>query len=81
MTDFDVERARLAMCCDPDDMCETCAELLVACDEVERLDIKLVMAQCRIETLYDAIAHGDDAHRAWLKDAITKHFTQDENAK
>lgn len=27
-----------------------------------------------VDTLFDAIAHGDDAHRAWLKDAIAKHF-------
>ena len=25
-------------------------------------------------TLFDAIKHGDDAHQAWLKDAIAKHF-------
>lgn len=23
---------------------------------------------------YDAIAHGDDEHRAWLKDVITKYL-------
>lgn len=34
--------------------------------EIERLE--------RIDTLYDAIAHGDEAHRAWLKQAITDHF-------
>ena len=28
----------------------------------------------KIETLYDAIAHGDDAHRVWLKQAIEDHF-------
>ena len=26
-------------------------------------------------TLFDAIAHGDDEHRAWLKKAIDDHFT------
>ena len=25
-------------------------------------------------TLFDAIAHGDQGHRDWLKDAIDKHF-------
>lgn len=25
-------------------------------------------------TLFDAIKHGDEEHRAWLKDAIDKHF-------
>lgn len=28
----------------------------------------------RWETLFDAIAHGDDEHRAWLKQAIEDHF-------
>lgn len=28
----------------------------------------------RIETLFDAIKHGDEAHRAWLKQAIEDHF-------
>lgn len=30
--------------------------------------------QKRIDTLYDAIAHGDDQHRAWLKKKIEEHF-------
>jgi hypothetical protein len=28
----------------------------------------------KVGTLFDAIAHGDEAHRAWLKEAINKHF-------
>jgi hypothetical protein len=28
----------------------------------------------KVDTLYDAIAHGDEGHRAWLKEAIEKHF-------
>jgi hypothetical protein len=28
-----------------------------------------------IDTLFDAIAHGDEAHRDWLKQAIDDHFT------
>lgn len=28
----------------------------------------------RIETLFDAIAHGDEEHRAWLKEAIDCHI-------
>ena len=32
------------------------------------------IAADRIETLYEAIAHGDDIHRAWLKQAIEDHF-------
>lgn len=30
--------------------------------------------QGRIDTLFEAIAHGDEDHRAWLKEAITAHF-------
>lgn len=30
--------------------------------------------QPRQETLFDAIAHGDEVHRAWLKEAIDNHF-------
>lgn len=29
----------------------------------------------KYETLYDAIAHGDEEHRAWLKEAIDNHFS------
>jgi hypothetical protein len=28
----------------------------------------------RARTLFDALAHGDDAHRAWLKQAIEDHL-------
>jgi hypothetical protein len=28
----------------------------------------------QVSGLFDAIAHGDDAHRAWLKEAIREHF-------
>lgn len=28
----------------------------------------------RRNTLFEAIAHGDDEHRAWLKEAIDAHF-------
>lgn len=28
----------------------------------------------KIDTLYDAIAHGDEEHRAWLKVAMEAHF-------
>lgn len=30
----------------------------------------------RIDTLFDAIAHGDADHRAWLKNAIASHFAR-----
>lgn len=28
----------------------------------------------RISSLFSAIAHGDEKHRAWLKEAIVAHF-------
>lgn len=28
----------------------------------------------QIKSLFDAVKHGDEAHQAWLKDAIEKHF-------
>jgi hypothetical protein len=32
------------------------------------------VAEDKVATLFDAIKHGDDAHQAWLKDAIEAHF-------
>ncbi len=29
----------------------------------------------RIATLFEALAHGSDEHRAWLKQAIDNHFS------
>lgn len=37
-----------------------------------REQLKTVMG--RIDSLFAAIAHGSDAHRAWLKAAIEAHF-------
>jgi hypothetical protein len=34
----------------------------------------LAAQQEQIAGLFDAIAHGDDEHRAWLKQAIDDHF-------
>lgn len=34
--------------------------------------------QAIINSIYNALAHGDDAHKAWLKDAITAHFDNTE---
>jgi hypothetical protein len=31
----------------------------------------------KIDSLFDAIAHGDDEHRKWLKQKITDHFFSD----
>lgn len=38
------------------------------------LDFALLKHLARCDSLYDAIAHGDDNHRAWLKQAIENHF-------
>lgn len=35
-------------------------------------DIEAKLLQ--IGTLYDAIKHGDEKHRSWLKQAIDNHF-------
>lgn len=35
---------------------------------------KLFIAFSRIETLYDAIKHGDQEHQDWLKEAIDLHL-------
>lgn len=43
-------------------------------DEVRRL-VGLADARLRrIATLFDAVAHGGNQHRAWLKAAIEAHF-------
>ena len=33
----------------------------------------------KVDTLFDAIKHGDRAHQEWLKAAIRKHFGLDES--
>ncbi|BDD79809.1 hypothetical protein [Burkholderia phage FLC9] len=33
-----------------------------------------ILGEDRVSTLFDAIKHGDEAHRAWLKEAIDAHF-------
>jgi hypothetical protein len=38
------------------------------------LDWALQKHLARCETLFDAIAHGDEKHREWLKQAIADHF-------
>lgn len=35
---------------------------------------RLKQLRRRVDTLFDAIAHGDESHRAWLKKAIEDHF-------
>lgn len=43
-------------------------------DEIEYLERQGDKQRARIATLFDAIAHGDEKHRAWLKQAIKDHF-------
>lgn len=43
-----------------------------------RVEAQLATARTdalRIETLFDAIKHGDEVHRAWLRQAIDDHFS------
>lgn len=35
---------------------------------------RAVIQQEKIATLYDAIAHGDDEHRRWLRQRLEEHF-------
>lgn len=35
---------------------------------------ELFRLQERVASLYNAISHGDEKHRAWLKRAIDSHF-------
>ena len=63
---------------------KTCQYMLVTRDnvakvdgEIRRLGDELSAARAtiaRISTLFDAVAHGDDEHRAWLKQAIDDHM-------
>ena len=43
-------------------------------DRFERSDADLAEVNGKVNTLFDAIAHGDEKHRAWLKQAIKDHF-------
>ncbi len=47
---------------------------LLAEKERNQIDARLVSLQCRVETLFDAIKHGDDNHQAWLEHKIKEHF-------
>ncbi|AXK44018.1 hypothetical protein [Erythrobacter aureus] len=44
--------------------------LLQACTKLENNAVILA----RVNTLYDSIAHGDEDHRGWLKEAINNHM-------
>lgn len=44
---------------------------------LQRGDVQQICKRVeKIETLFDAIKHGDEKHQAWLKEAIEKHFTK-----
>jgi hypothetical protein len=45
-----------------------------ACERTSDAILALIPSTIRNEALFEAIAHGDDEHRAWLKEAISKHF-------
>ncbi len=46
-----------------------------ACNEIERLDARLVRLQCRVETLADALLGSNVViGQTWLKRAIKDHF-------
>jgi hypothetical protein len=43
-------------------------------NELQQHVASLTATNARIATLFDAVAHGDDEHRAWLREAIDAHF-------
>lgn len=43
--------------------------------ELDSLRVRLAEVEMKVETLFDAIAHGDDEHRAWLKQKLVEHFS------
>lgn len=50
---------------------QECADLKT---ERDALRAELEAVKRKIDELFPVIAHGDDKHRAWLTDAIEKHF-------
>jgi hypothetical protein len=42
--------------------------------DAEALQRVVRQVEERTETLFAALAHGDEIHRAWLKEAIEAHF-------
>ena len=45
-----------------------------ALDRAKAAESALAAARAQAERLFDVIAHGDDEHRRWLKQAIEDHF-------
>lgn len=42
--------------------------------EEGRVTMELEELEAKVESLFDAIKHGDKEHKAWLKEAIKCHF-------
>lgn len=38
-----------------------------------------IQLKVKIETLFDAVKHGDEEHQRWLKEAIDSHFKEKNN--
>lgn len=49
-----------------------CGELPYEAGKVAR---EFLLMRSRIDRLFDAIAHGDEDHCAWLKKKLEEHFT------
>lgn len=41
---------------------------------IEVLENRYALVLIQVSSLFEAIAHGDEEHRAWLKRAISDHF-------
>ncbi len=48
------------------------------CEKMERHTDENRCLKIKIQTLYDAIKHGDNDHQNWLKKKIEEHFFTDE---
>lgn len=53
---------------------KTAETLLAELQDARAEIVRLTLALGRVGTLFDAIKHGDEDHRAWLKEAIAAHF-------
>ena len=42
----------------------------------KKLISELNVMRKKVDTLFDAIKHGDDKHQRWLKNAIEDHFNE-----
>lgn len=44
-------------------------------ETVASLNAKILLLEREIGSLFDKIKHGDEEHQAWLKNAISEHFS------